>query len=104
LGLTRDLGTRHWPFNNLRIYYENASILIVVDVDLEDLVNLPYCGLRSMRPSLNIVAYMSFCDLFIGNFVFVWSIDLKVYPMWMGRAKSDVTGDQKNENYKKVYV
>jgi hypothetical protein len=95
---------RHWPSNNLRIYYENASILIVVDVDLENHVIPPYCDLRNMCPSLNIIAYTSLCDLFIGNFVFVWSTNLKVYPMWMGRAKSDVIGDQKNENYKKVYV
>ncbi len=43
-----------------------------------------------MRPSLNIATYTPFHDLFAGNFVFVQHVDLKVYHVWMGRAKSDV--------------
>jgi hypothetical protein len=57
-----------------------------------------------MRPSLNILAYTPFCELFAGNFVLIWPTNLIVYPMWMGRAKSDVIKDQKNENFRKVYV
>jgi hypothetical protein len=52
----------------------------------------------------SIVAYMPFRDLFVGNFVLVWPIYLKVYPVWMGRVESDVVRDQENENYRKVYV
>ncbi len=37
---------------------------------------------------------MPFHDLFVGNFVLVG----------MGRAENDVVKDQKNENYRKVYV
>jgi hypothetical protein len=33
---------------------------------------------------------MPFRDLFANNFVFVQLGNPKVYPMWMGRAKSDV--------------
>ncbi len=93
-----------WPYSNWRINYECASIPTVINVDREDLVIPPYCGPRSMRPSLNIIAYKFFCDLFVGNFVFVWLVDLKIYPVWMGRAESDVVKDQENENYRKVYV
>jgi hypothetical protein len=57
-----------------------------------------------MCPFFSTVAYTPFCDLFVGNFVLVQLIDLKVYPMWMGRAKNDVVKDQENENYKTVYV
>jgi hypothetical protein len=57
-----------------------------------------------MCPSLNIIAYTPFCDLFVGNFVFMRPADLKVYPMWMGRVECDVVRDQENENYRKVYV
>jgi hypothetical protein len=93
-----------WPFSNRRANYECASILTIVDVDLKDLVILPYCGLRSMCPSLNIIAYKFFCDLFVGNFVLVWFVDPTIYLVWIGRAKNDVVKDQKNKNYKKVYV
>jgi hypothetical protein len=53
-----------------------------------------------MRPFLNIVVYTPF----VGNFVFVRLVDLKVYIVWMGRAENDVIRDQENENYRKVYV
>jgi hypothetical protein len=57
-----------------------------------------------MRPYLSNIAYMPFCDLFASNFVIVRPLNLRVYLIWMGRAKSDVVKDQENENYKKVYV
>jgi hypothetical protein len=47
---------------------------------------------------------MPFHDLFDGNFVLVWLADRTVYPLWMGKAKSDVVRDQKNVNHRKVYV
>jgi hypothetical protein len=93
-----------WPSSNWRANYECASIPTVVDVDLKDLVILPYCGLRSMCLSLNTIAYKFFCDLFVGNFVLVWPVDPTIYLVWMGRAESDVVKDQENENYRKVYV
>jgi len=31
-------------------------------------------------------------------------LDLTIYPIWMGRAESDVIKDQENENYRKVHV
>jgi len=55
-----------WPSNNWRANYECASIHTIVDVGLEDPVIPPYCGFRNMHPSLSIVAYMSFRDLFVG--------------------------------------
>jgi hypothetical protein len=88
----------------LRINSEHASIPIVVNVDREDHVIPPYCGLKSMHPSLNIFAYTPFCDWFVGNFVLVQPSDPTFYHVWMGRAKSDVVKDQENENYRKVYV
>ncbi len=78
-----------------------ASICTIVDVDLEDLVIPPYCGPRSMRPSLNTIAYTFFCDLFVGNFVLMW---LSNPIILMGKGENDVVRNQDNENYKKVYV
>jgi hypothetical protein len=46
-----------WLSSNWRANYEHTSIRIIVDVDLEDLVILPYYGPRSLRPSLSIVTY-----------------------------------------------
>ncbi len=54
--------------------------------------------------SLNTIAYMPFCDLSVGNFVFVWPTNPTIYLVWMGMAESDVVRDQNNENYRKVYV
>jgi hypothetical protein len=92
------------PPCNWRVNYECISICIVVDVDPKNPIIPPYCGLRSMCPSLNIVPYTPFHDLLNGNFVIVQHLNLTIYLVWMERAKSDVVKDQDNENYKKVYV
>jgi hypothetical protein len=93
-----------WPSKNWRTNYEHASILNVVDVDPKDPIIPPYCGPKNMRPSLSIVAYRPFHDLFTSNFVLLWPLNLTIYFVWMGKAKSDVVRDQKNENCRKVYV
>ncbi len=93
-----------WPSSNWRANYEHTSIPIVVDVDLEDLVILPYYGPRNMHPSLNTTTYTLFRDLFVGSFVLVRPSNPTIYLVWMGRAKSDVVRDKKNENHRKVYV
>ncbi len=79
-----------WPSSNHKVNYECTSIPIVVDVDLEDLVIPPYCGLKNMHLYLRIVAYILFHDLFVGNFILVWPTELTTYHVWMGRAKNDV--------------
>ncbi len=63
-------------FSNWRANYECASIRIIVDVDLENHVSFPYYGPRSICPSLNIVTYTPFHDLFASNFVFMRPLDL----------------------------
>jgi len=93
-----------WPSSNWRANYEHASTPKIIDVDLENLVIPPYYGPRSMRPFLNIVPYMPFYDLFVCNRVLVRLTYLTIFPVWMGRAESDVVKDQNNENYRKVYV
>jgi hypothetical protein len=93
-----------WPSNNSKALYEHTSIPTIVDVDLKDHVIPQYCGPKNMCPSLNIVAYTPFYDLFVGNFVLMRHVDPKVYLVWMGRAKSDVVRDYENENHRKVYV
>jgi hypothetical protein len=93
-----------WPFNNWRYNYEHASIPIVVDVDPKDPIILPYYDPKNMHPSLSTTTYTPFHDLFVGHLIFVRLVDFIVYPMWMGRAESDVVRDQENENYKNVYV
>jgi hypothetical protein len=57
-----------------------------------------------MQPSLNIITYMIFRDLFTSNFVLMQPSNSIVYLVWMGRAESDVVRYQENENYKKVNV
>ncbi len=49
-----------WPSSNWGVNYGCASIPFVVDVDLEDPIIPPYCGLRNMCPFFSIVAYMPF--------------------------------------------
>ncbi len=78
--------------------------MYLCDVDLEDHVILPYYGPRNMHPSLSTATYTPFRDLFVSNFVFVQPLNLIIYLVWMGRAKSDVVRDPKNENYRKVHV
>ncbi len=90
--------------SNWKTNYGRASIPTIVDVDLENHVIFPYYGPRSICPSLNTVAYLLFCDLFVGNFVLVRFTDPTIYLVWMERAKSDVVRNQENENYRKVYV
>jgi hypothetical protein len=93
-----------WPFYNWKVNYEHVFILTIINVDLENPMILPYYGPKSMHPFLNINTYTFICDFFVGNFVFVQSTDPIVYPMWMGKAESDVVKDQDNANYRKVYV
>ncbi len=57
-----------------------------------------------MRPFLNTIVYTLFCDLFVGNFVLVQPTYLIIYLVWMGRVENDVVRNEKNENYRKVYV
>ncbi len=82
-----------WPSSNWRANYESASICTIVDVDLEGLVILPYCGPKNMCPSLSTIAYTPFHDLFVGNFIFVWPSNPTIYHVWMGNADSDVVKD-----------
>jgi hypothetical protein len=34
----------------------------------------------------------------------MWLANLKIYHLWMGRAKSDVVKEYENKNYRNVYV
>jgi hypothetical protein len=81
-----------WP--NWRVNYEHASIPIVVDVDPQDLIILPYCGFRSMCPSLRTTAYTPFRDLFVSNYV-VQHVDHTIYLVWMGSVESGLYGIKK---------
>jgi hypothetical protein len=56
-----------WPSSNWRSNYARASLSTIIDVvDIEDLVQLPYCGSKNMKP-LN--TYTPFRDLNVENFV-----------------------------------
>ncbi len=76
----------------------------IVDVDLKDLVIVPYCGPKNMQLSLKIVAYILFQDLGLGDFVLVRLVDLELCPMWMGRAKSEVVKDENFDNFGHVHI
>jgi hypothetical protein len=93
-----------WPSNNWRVNYEQTSIHIIVDVDHEDLVILPYYGPRSLCPSLNIATYTHFHNLFANRFVLVRLLNPIVYHVWTRRTESDVIIYQDNENHRKVHV
>ncbi len=44
-------------------------------VDLEDLIQVPYCGLKNMRP---LTTYTPFRDLNVGDFMFMRPHDLNL--------------------------
>jgi hypothetical protein len=46
-------------------------------VDIEDPIQLPYCGLKNMRP---LIAYTPFTNHNVGNFVLVRSHDPDLVP------------------------
>jgi hypothetical protein len=65
-----------WPSINWRSNYATTSLSIVMDiVDLEDLIQVPYCGLKNMRP---LTTYTPFRDLNVGDFMFMRPHDLNL--------------------------
>jgi hypothetical protein len=68
-----------WPSSNWRSNYATTSLSNVMDiVDLEDLIQVPYCGLKNMRP---LTAYPPFRDFNVGNFVLVRPHDPDLVPL-----------------------
>ncbi len=68
-----------WPSINWKSNYATTSLSIAMDiVDLEYLIQVPYCGLKNMRP---LIAYMPFRDLNVGDFMFVRPHDLNLVPL-----------------------
>jgi hypothetical protein len=55
--------------------------------DLEDPVQVPYCGPKNMRP---LIAYTPFRDLNVGDFVLVRLHDYDLIPFWRGRAEGHI--------------
>ncbi len=70
-------------------------------VDIEDPIQLPYCGLKNMRP---LIAYTPFTNHNVGNFVLVRSHDPDLVPFQMGKAEGDVVKDEESEYFKMVRV
>ncbi len=84
-----------WPSSNWKSNYAKASLSIVMDVvDIEDPVQLPYCGLKNMKP---LTAYTPFKDLNVGDFVLGRPHVFDLIPVWMGRAEGDVVKDEESE-------
>ncbi len=55
--------------NNWRSNYARASLLTIMDVvDVENPIQLPYCGLKNMR---FLTIYTPFKDFNVGDFVLV---------------------------------
>ncbi len=65
-------------------------------VDLEDFIQVPYCGPKNMRP---LTAYMLFRNLNVVNFVFVKLHSPNIVLLWMGRVEGDVVKDEKSEYF-----
>ncbi len=63
-------------------------------VDLEDFIQVPYCGPNNMKP---LIAYTLFIDLNVVNFVFVRLHSPNIVLLWMGRVKGDVVKDEESE-------
>jgi hypothetical protein len=76
-----------WPLSNWISSHMWGATPPIVDVDCKDRIITPYCGPKTMWPSLKIVAYILFWDLGPGDFILVRLVDLELCPMWMGRAK-----------------
>jgi hypothetical protein len=67
--------------------------------DIKNLVILPYCGPKNMKMSLNTTTYTPFRDCFLTH-----PSKLKMYPVCMGKAHSDVVKDVNDEHYQMVHV
>ncbi len=67
-----------WPSSNWRSNYAKALLSIVMDVvDVEDPIQLSYCGLKNMRP---LTAYTTFKDFNVKKFVVVRPHDHDLVP------------------------
>ncbi len=65
---------------------------------------VPYCGPKNMQPSLKTTIYTPFPDLGLCDFILVRHVDLKLYRVWMGRAKNEVVKDEQVENFKHLHI
>jgi hypothetical protein len=70
-------------------------------VDTKDLVQLPYCGPKNMRP---LIAYTPLKYLNVGDFMLVRPHETDFVIVRMGRAEGDVVKDEDNEYFKMVKV
>jgi hypothetical protein len=68
-----------------------SAIPPIIDVDLEDLVIIPYCGPKNMQPSLKIIVYTPFQNLGFRNFVLVRPTNLELCHVGMGTLKGIVS-------------
>ncbi len=84
------------------ISINEALLSTIMDIaNAENPVQLPYCGLKNMRP---LTTYTPFRDLNVGNFMLVKSHDPNLVSLQMGRVKGDVVKDEENEYFKMVKV
>jgi len=65
-------------------------------VDLEDFIQVPYCGPKNMRP---LTAYTLFIDLNVIIFVFVRLHSPNICLLWMGRVEGDVVKDEESKYF-----
>jgi len=87
--------TSNWKVNHVRFLIPSIPIFD----DIKNLVILPYCGPKNMKMSLNTTTYTPFRDCFLTH-----PSKLKMYPVCMGKAHSDVVKDVNDEHYQMVHV
>jgi hypothetical protein len=51
-----------------------------------------------------VITYTPFQDLGVGDFTLVRSIDLELYPVWMGRVKNEVEKDEQSDNFRHFHI
>jgi hypothetical protein len=70
-----------------------TSLSTMMDVvDLEDPIQILYCGPKNMRP---LTTYTPFRNLNVGDFVLLKLHDPDFVPLWTGRIEGDVIKDEK---------
>jgi hypothetical protein len=91
-----------WPLSNWKSNYARVSLSTIMDiVDVKNPIQIPYCGLKNMRP---LIAYTPFRDLNVEDFVLVRLHNPDLVLLWMGRIEGDVVKDKESEYFKMVRV
>jgi hypothetical protein len=73
-----------WPSSNWKFNHMWGAIPPIVDIDHEDPIVAPYYGFKKYNHHWRQLAYTSFWNLGLRDFVLVRPTHPKLYLVWMG--------------------